>query len=163
MKSIISLSLTILFALRLAAAERPNIVLILADDLGFSDIGCYGGEIKTPNIDKLAATGLRFSQFYNGARCCPTRASLLTGLYPHQHGVTGNDLALSDSSVNPQTARSDPRFERVYNTIVENFRAQPNFVRDLTARGYRTLETGKWWEGDPIKVGGFTRSVTMRQ
>ena len=57
---------------------RPNIVLIMADDMGFSDIGCYGGEINTPNLDSLAAGGLRFTQFYNAARCCPTRASLLT-------------------------------------------------------------------------------------
>ena len=70
-----------------AAAKRPNIVVILADDMGFSDLGCYGSEIATPNIDRLAANGLRFTQFYNTARCCPTRASLLTGLYSHQAGV----------------------------------------------------------------------------
>ena len=70
-----------------AMCESPNIVVILADDMGFSDIGCYGGEIETPNLDRLAANGLRFTQFYNTARCCPTRASLLTGLYPHQAGV----------------------------------------------------------------------------
>jgi arylsulfatase len=68
-------------------AKRPNIVIILADDLGFSDIGPYGSEIPTPNLDRLAAEGVRFSQFYNTARCCPTRAALLTGLYPHQAGV----------------------------------------------------------------------------
>ena len=67
--------------------KRPNIVLIMADDMGFSDIGCYGGEIHTPNLDALAGGGLRFTQFYNTARCCPTRASLMTGLYPHQAGV----------------------------------------------------------------------------
>ena len=70
-----------------AADKRPNIIVILADDMGFSDLGCYGGELKTPNLDKLAGEGLRFTQFYNTARCCPTRASLLTGLYPHQAGV----------------------------------------------------------------------------
>lgn len=64
------------------AAQQPNIIVILSDDMGFSDIGCYGGEIATPNLDALAAKGLRFTQFYNTARCCPTRASLLTGLYP---------------------------------------------------------------------------------
>lgn len=72
------------------AAEPPprrNIVLILADDLGYSDLGCYGSEIATPNLDRLAARGLRFTQFYNAGRCCPTRAALLTGLYPHQAGV----------------------------------------------------------------------------
>jgi arylsulfatase len=67
--------------------RRPNIVVILVDDMGFSDIGCYGSEIPTPNLDKLAANGLRFTQFYNTARCCPSRAALLTGLYAHQAGV----------------------------------------------------------------------------
>ena len=67
--------------------SRPNIVILLADDMGFSDIGCYGSEIATPNLDRLAAGGLRFTQFYNTARCCPTRASLLTGLYSHQAGI----------------------------------------------------------------------------
>ena len=70
-----------------AADDRPNIILIMSDDMGYSDIGCYGGEIKTPNLDQLAANGLRFTQFYNTARCCPTRATLLTGLYAHQAGV----------------------------------------------------------------------------
>lgn len=66
---------------------RPNIVIVLADDMGYSDAGCFGSEIQTPNIDRLANEGLRFTQFYNTARCCPTRASLLTGLYPHQAGI----------------------------------------------------------------------------
>ncbi len=69
------------------AAPQPNIVVILSDDVGFSDVGCFGGEIETPNLDALARNGLRFTQFYNTARCCPTRASLLTGLHPHQAGV----------------------------------------------------------------------------
>ena len=68
-------------------SKRPNIVLIMSDDMGFSDLGCYGSEIKTPNLDGLAEDGLRLTQFYNAARCCPTRASLLTGLYPHQAGM----------------------------------------------------------------------------
>ncbi|MBK5722746.1 arylsulfatase [Dysgonomonas sp. Marseille-P4677] len=67
--------------------DRPNIIVILADDLGYSDMGCYGGEIQTPNLDKLASEGLRFNSFYNAGRSCPTRASLLTGLYPHQAGI----------------------------------------------------------------------------
>ena len=70
-----------------ASAERPNIVIAMVDDMGFSDIGRYGGEIETPNLDALAAGGLRFKQFYNTGRCCPTRASLLTGLHPHQAGI----------------------------------------------------------------------------
>ena len=82
-------SLTILLA-NLSAAnavDPPNIIIILVDDMGFSDIGCYGGEIETPNLDKLAYGGLRFTQFYNSGRCCPTRASLITGLHPHQVGI----------------------------------------------------------------------------
>ena len=70
-----------------AAAKRPNIVVILADDMGFSDIGCFGSEIETPNIDRLANEGIRFTNFYNNARCCPSRCSLLTGLYPQQGGI----------------------------------------------------------------------------
>ena len=69
-----------------AGAKRPNILLIVADDMGFSDLGCYGSEINTPNIDRLAANGLRGTQFYNTSRCCPSRACLLTGLYPHKAG-----------------------------------------------------------------------------
>lgn len=69
------------------SGTRPNIVLIMADDMGYSDIACYGGEIHTPTLDQLAQNGIRFTQFYNTARCCPTRASLMTGLYPHQAGV----------------------------------------------------------------------------
>ncbi|MEX2028752.1 MAG: sulfatase-like hydrolase/transferase [Candidatus Curtissbacteria bacterium] len=68
-------------------SKRPNIVLMMSDDMGYSDVGSYGGEIETPVLDSLAKNGLRFSQFYNTARCCPTRASLLTGLYPAQTGL----------------------------------------------------------------------------
>lgn len=69
------------------ATDKPDIIVILADDMGYSDVGCFGGEIKTPTLDRLAKGGLRMTQFYNTARCCPTRASLLTGLYPHQAGI----------------------------------------------------------------------------
>ena len=70
-----------------AVDKRPNIIVILSDDMGYTDLGCYGGEIETPNLNNMAAQGLRFTQFYNTGRCCPTRASLLTGLYPHQTGI----------------------------------------------------------------------------
>ena len=72
---------------RATGPSRPNIVVIVADDLGFSDLGCYGGEIETPRLYSLAAAGIRCTQMYSAARCCPSRASLLTGLYPHQAGV----------------------------------------------------------------------------
>ncbi len=84
-----SLSLVVLCGMTAVSsgAQRPDIVIIMSDDMGFSDLGCYGGEISTPTLDRLAAGGLRFTQFYNTGRCCPTRAALLTGLYPHQAGV----------------------------------------------------------------------------
>ena len=110
------------------APERPNIVLIMADDMGYSDIGCYGGEINTPNLDKLAAEGLRFTQFYNTGRCCPTRASLLTGLYPHQASMgwmTGVDLK-------QEGYRGD--LNRSCVTIAEV----------LGKSGYATYLSGKW-------------------
>lgn len=75
------------FAATASKADKPNIIVILSDDMGYSDIGCYGSEIETPVLDGLAENGLRFTQFYNTARCCPTRASLLSGLYPHQAGI----------------------------------------------------------------------------
>jgi arylsulfatase len=110
------------------AADHPNIVIILADDMGFSDIGCYGGEIRTPNIDGIARNGVRFTQFYNTARCCPTRSSLLTGLYPHQTGV---------------------------GHMVDNPKPFPGYTGDLNqqcvtiaevlhAAGYSTYMSGKW-------------------
>ena len=70
-----------------ACAQKPNILLIMVDDMGFSDLGCYGGEIQTPNIDRLASEGVKFSRFYNNFICCPTRASLMTGLSPHLTGI----------------------------------------------------------------------------
>ena len=85
--SIVGLLVCLVAMQAVAQAPRPNIVVILTDDMGFSDLGCYGGEINTPNLDALAAGGLRFTHFYNTGRCCPTRASLLTGLYPHQAAV----------------------------------------------------------------------------
>src|SRR5438045_1232411 len=106
---------------------RPNIVLIMADDLGFSDLGCYGSEIATPNLDRLAREGLRFTQFYNCGRCCPTRASLLTGLYPHQAGV--GDME-EDRGVAAYQGYLNDRCV----TIAEALRPA----------GYRTLMAGKW-------------------
>jgi len=110
-----------------ASESRPNIVLIMSDDTGFSDIGCYGGEIRTPHLNKLAANGLRFTHFYNTARCCPTRASLLTGLYPHQAGV---GHMMSDRGTDGY--RGD--LNRNCVTIAEA----------LKAAGYSTYMAGKW-------------------
>ncbi|MCP4774255.1 MAG: arylsulfatase [Planctomycetaceae bacterium] len=108
-------------------AQRPNIILILSDDMGYSDIGCYGSEIKTPVLDGLARNGLRFTQFYNTGRCCPTRASLLTGLYPHQAGI-GHMVA---------------------DRGVEGYRGELNgscatIAEVLQPEGYATYCVGKW-------------------
>lgn len=108
-------------------SRRPNVLLILNDDMGYSDLGCYGSEIQTPNLDRLAQGGLRFTQFYNTARCCPSRASLLTGLYPHQADVgsmtldDGIDGYRGDLSMNSAT-----------------------IAEALKANGYHTMMSGKW-------------------
>jgi arylsulfatase len=112
-----------------AAERRPDIVLILADDLGFSDLGCYGSEIPTPHLDRLASGGLRFTQFYNCARCCPTRAALLTGLYPHQAGV-GHMV----EDLGPGRPGYRGQLNERCITLAEVLRAA----------GYRTLMSGKW-------------------
>ena len=109
------------------AAERPNIVVILADDVGYSDIGCFGGEIATPNLDALAAGGLRFTNFYNSARCCPTRASLLTGLHPHQAGI---GHMLNDDGVDSYRG--------------ELSRRSVTIAEALKPAGYRNYIAGKW-------------------
>nr|MCU0978496.1 sulfatase-like hydrolase/transferase [Pirellulaceae bacterium] len=130
----------------LNAAQRPNIVVILVDDMGFSDIGCYGSEIPTPNLDQLAANGLRFTQFYNTARCCPTRASLLTGLYPHQAGV---GHMTDDKGVPGYLGRLNDSCV----TIAEVLRPA----------GYFTAMSGKWHVGQNLGVTpwgrGFDRSL----
>ena len=74
------------FCFRILDAGKPNVIVILVDDMGYSDLGSFGGEVRTPHLDRLAKNGLRFTQNYNSARCCPSRASLLTGLYSHQAG-----------------------------------------------------------------------------
>ena len=104
--------------LQSAEKERPNIVIIMTDDMGFSDPGCFGGEVSTPNIDALSAGGLRFMNFYNCARCCPTRASLMTGLYAHQVGLARNGRSLTRDGM----------------TIAEG----------LKRVGYQTGMAGKW-------------------
>ena len=131
---------------------RPNIVFIISDDQGWNDYSFMGHpHIATPSLDRLAARSLTFARGYSPVPLCrPSLATITTGLYPHQHGVTGNDPALPDKDVNAMTATRDPKYARYYQAIVDNFRQRPNFVRDLVAQGYRALETGKWWEGDPV-------------
>src|SRR3954465_10171656 len=110
-----------------AAGTRPNVVVILADDMGFSALGCYGGEIRTPNLDALAQSGVRFTQFYNTARCCPTRACLLTGVYPHQAGI-GHMM----------DERNLPGYHGDLN------KTPPTMGEVLRPAGYSPSQVGKW-------------------
>ncbi|MFM7243319.1 MAG: arylsulfatase [Planctomycetaceae bacterium] len=134
-----------------AAARRPNVVVILVDDVGFSDFGCYGGEIPTPHIDALAAGGLRFASFYNTARCSTTRAALLTGLYPHQAG-----MGHLDSRRKPGSLGTHGRLHDRCVTLAEV----------LGAAGYHTSIVGKWHlgqqHGTPPWSRGFRRTATTR-
>ena len=125
--------------------SRPNIVLIMADDMGYSDIGCYGSEIATPNIDRLAANGVRFRNFYNNAKCCPTRASLLTGLDNHEAGI-GNMVSNANAKIQPGPYQGFLNQDCV--TIAEV----------LKTAGYSTYMSGKWHVGErkehwPIQRG----------
>lgn len=126
-----------------ARASGPNVVLILADDLGFSDLGCYGGEIETPNLDQLASDGLHFTQFYNTARCWPTRASILTGYYAQQirrDAVPG--VPSGANGVRPSWARLLPEL--------------------LAKYGYRSYHSGKWHiDGLPLE-NGFAHSYSLQ-
>ncbi len=115
--------------------DRPNVIIILVDDMGFSDIGCYGSEIATPNIDKLGVNGLRFTQFYNASRCCPSRASLLTGLYPHQAGM-GDMVDVKGRTRDPGAYQGWLSKNAV--TIAEV----------LQQDGYDTYMSGKWHVGE---------------
>jgi len=137
----------------IAPRKRPNIILMMADDMGFSDLGCYGGEIETPNLDRLASQGVRFTQFYNCARCCPTRASLLTGLYPHQAGI--GYMEPTHKYARGAIEREIPQYQGFLNkecvTVAEA----------LKLAGYQCFISGKWHVGrEPGKMPldrGFDR------
>lgn len=141
-KQISILFLTLFFSIIVLANEQPNIVIILSDDIGFSDIGCYGGDANTPNLDNLAENGVRFTRFYNSARCMPTRASLLTGMYPQQAGI-GHMTKIGDTREYQGFLKLDVP------TIAERF-------SDI---GYTTLHVGKWHVGNnyPPLTRGFDK------
>ncbi len=130
-----SLLALVAFLDRASADSRPNLIIIMADDMGFSDIGCYGSEIETPELDALAGNGIRFTQFYNTARCCPTRAALLTGLYSHQAGVghmMGDDQR--------------PGYRGDLN------RSSVTIAEALKPARYTTLMSGKWHVCRPVRA-----------
>lgn len=115
--------------------SRPNIIYIMADDMGYSDIGCYGGEVSTPNLDQLAANGIKLRSFYNNARCCPTRASLLTGRSPHQVGM---GLMVTAPAVSYEPGSYQGFLDTSYATVAEL----------LKKEGYHTYMSGKWHVGE---------------
>jgi arylsulfatase A-like enzyme len=121
----------LLTAANVANAQQPNIVLIMCDDVGYSDLGCYGGEIETPNLDRLAEHGLRFTQFYNTGRCCSTRAALLTGIYAHQAGI-GHMV----DGVGPKSGFPSYSGELSKNAVT--------IAEVLKSAGYSTYMAGKW-------------------
>lgn len=121
-------------AATVATGQRPNIIVILADDLGYSDLGCYGGEVETPNLDKLAAQGIRFTNFYNTSRCCPTRAALLTGLYNQQAGI---------GEMTTDRGLPGYRGHLTENTVT--------IAEVLKEAGYNTAMTGKWHVSNTIE------------
>jgi arylsulfatase len=125
------------FALSIASAahSRPNVLLILADDLGYSDLGCYGGEIPPPALDSLADGGLRFTACYNSARCCPTRAALMTGLHPHEAGI--------GSFATAKPAGDNPAYTG--HLLADNI----TLAELLKSAGYSTWMVGKWHMGTP--------------
>ena len=125
-------------------AQRPNIIYILVDDMGYSDIGCYGSEINTPNIDQLANNGIKLRSFYNNARCCPTRASLLTGQYPHTVGM-GDMVTLAKAPIIPGS----------YQGFLDN--RYPTIAEQLKKAGYNTYMTGKWHVGERSQHWPLTR------
>jgi len=125
------------------ALRTPNIVIVLADDMGFSDAGCYGGEIQTPTLDRLAAGGLRFTQFYNTARCWPSRASILTGYYAQQ--VRRDELPGLEAG---GAGGGRPGWARLL----------PELLRPL---GYRSYHSGKWHVDGPVLAGGFDHSYSI--
>ena len=133
-------------ALSQTGPSRPNILIILADDLGYSDLGCYGGDVHTTNLDALAEGGVRFTDFYNNARCCPTRASILTGLYAHQAGMGGMN---ERTPLPAYSGRLKP--------------TAPTIAEVLAAGGYRTVMYGKWHVSNTLERPGHMLDLNRQR
>ncbi|MEM9158473.1 MAG: arylsulfatase [Verrucomicrobiota bacterium] len=142
--------LALVASVELLKGDKPNIIIILADDMGYSDIGCYGSEIETPHLDRLSRDGVRFTQFYNAARCCPSRASILTGLYPHQAGMGEMTLDFGVPAYRGKILNHATTIAEV-----------------LSGGGYETFMVGKWHLGEDREVWpdryGFDRYYSFLQ
>ena len=142
-------------------SSRPNVLLIISDDQAWTDYGFMGHSvIQTPHLDTLARESLVYTRGYvPDSLCRPSLATIITGLYPHQHGITGNDPTLPDPKVNPMAGRARPEFARFYETLMRRIETHPTLPRLLGQAGYISLQTGKWWEGAYTR-GGFTEGMT---
>jgi len=140
--------------------KPPNIVLIISDDQGWGDYSFMGhGAIRTPHLDKLASESLVFTRGYVAAPlCCPSLASIITGLHPHQHKVTSNDPPFENDSARWDTAKWSQKRRKVRENIIANF-TKPTLPSLLAKQGYTSLQTGKWWMGH-YSNGGFTHGMT---
>jgi arylsulfatase A-like enzyme len=145
----------------LSAQDRPNIVLIVSDDHAWTDYSFMGHpHLATPNIDRLAREGLTFARGYvPSSLCCPSLASIVTGLYPHEHGITGNDPAIP-SGMTKKAFRRSPLFQEGREAMNRRLETTPTLPRLLSAAGYLSLQTGKWWQGH-YERGGFTHGMTQ--
>ncbi|MFT4540646.1 MAG: arylsulfatase A-like enzyme [Planctomycetota bacterium] len=164
-KPCVRLTLFVTLALPGMATTRspdapPNIVLIISDDQAWTDYSFMGHEhIETPRLDKLASESLTFTRGYVTAPLCrPSLASIFSGKFVHQHGISGNDPRLPAGQKNG--GRRNPELASLYATIMDRIDADPGLAHLLSGAGYRTLQTGKWWEGDPQQRGGFTHAMT---
>ena len=144
-----------------AASKRPNIVMIVSDDHGWADYSFMGHpQVETPNIDRLAGESLTFTRGYvPSSLCCPSLASIVTGLYPHQHGITGNDPA-NPRRLQPAEFHQSAEFLEGREAMNRRLEAVPTLPQELAELGYVSFQSGKWWQGN-FQRGGFTQGMTQ--
>ncbi|RMF88767.1 MAG: sulfatase, partial [Planctomycetota bacterium] len=143
------------------AADRPNVLMIISDDQAWTDYSFMDHPvIRTPNLDRLAKEGVTYTRGYvPDSLCRPSLATMITGLYPHQHGITGNDPRLPDPNVRGMTGRRNPKYTRYYETLMHRIEEHPTLPRLLKQAGYVSFQSGKWWEGNHRR-GGFDEGMT---
>ncbi|MBY0460068.1 MAG: sulfatase-like hydrolase/transferase, partial [Gemmataceae bacterium] len=160
LRSLSTLALLLVFTLP-AGAAPPNVVLIVGDDQGWTDYGFMGHEhIQTPYLDKLARESIVFKRGYVPSSLCrASLATMITGLFPHQHQITSNDPPLPKGTTAAQ-ANKDAGYLKLREEMVKNFERSPSLPKLLEKEGYISLQVGKWWEGNACRCGGFTEGMT---